>query len=83
MFFLRRENGYLRTIGDQYFSFTAIQVFNGAHPGFQGGGSPDSVIDFLLTRGEVTGDEQMVLAIRESARVADIDRDYVCGSCSR
>lgn len=76
MFFLRRENGYLRTIGDQYFNSTAVQVFSGTHPEFRGSGAPNSVIDLLLTPGQGVGDEQMARAIQESARVADLDRDY-------
>jgi hypothetical protein len=76
MFLLRRENGYLRTIGDQSFNSTAIQVFSGRHPGFRSGSFPDSVINLLLTRGERVGDEQMIRAIQESARVTEIHRDY-------
>ncbi len=75
MFFLRCENGYLRTVEDQRSGGTTIRVFSGAHPGFREDIPAHGVIDLLLTRGEGAGDEQMIQAI-DGFHVSEVDPEY-------
>ncbi|HEX4230471.1 MAG TPA: hypothetical protein VHZ07_17480 [Bryobacteraceae bacterium] len=74
MFFLRHEDGYLRTIGDQRSGATTIQVFSGAHPGLRTGDPATLILDTLLSRGQGARDEQMIRAIQRAP--ANIAPEY-------
>jgi hypothetical protein len=81
MFFLQRENGYLRTTCDQYKSCT-ITVLSGAHPSFRANSPEAGIIDLLLTRGQGVADSQFVGAI-ENFHAFYIDPNYVVGRLRR
>ncbi len=77
MFFLRRDSGVLRTVGDTW-NNCVVPVFSCAHPGFKpdpGRPLADSLVDFLLTRGQNCGDHEMVQAISKSY-AEGFDREY-------
>jgi hypothetical protein len=77
VFFLRREDGVLRTTCD-FRRYCALQVYSGAHPEFRPDASKplaDNLVDLLLTRGERCTDKQMADAILKS-RTPEISEAY-------
>ncbi len=66
VFFLRRDTGVFRTFCDGW-ARCVVPVFSGPHPGFYlKGPLEQQIVDLLLTRGQGTGDQEMVQAIFRS-----------------
>jgi hypothetical protein len=76
MFFLQRENGYLRTVCDQWKHCT-VNVFSGAHADYQPRSNDvtHAMIDILLTRGRGATDQQMIKAI-DAFNMYSMNTDY-------
>ena len=77
MFFLQRENGYLRTVCDQWRG-CAPYVYSGSHVGYKPHSNDvtESIIDMFLTRGTGASDQDMLQAI-DKFRLYLINADYV------
>lgn len=76
MFFLQRENGYLRTLCDRWRHCTRA-VLTGSHLGYRPRSNDVtvSIIDILLTRGQGASDQQIAEAI-QAFRPSDFNPTY-------